>query len=55
MVRMALTRPSQLTIQSFGDISRFLREGVADEESRQMRDSIGQLAQAVDTRCVRAP
>ena len=50
MVRMALTRPlSQLTIQSFGDISRFLREGVADEESRQMRDSMVVLAQAVDT------
>ena len=45
-----ITRPlSQLTIQSFGDISRFLREGVADEESRQMRDSMVVLAQAVDT------
>lgn len=47
---MPATRPSQLlTLQSFGDISRFLREGVADEESRQMRDSMVVLAQAVDT------
>ena len=36
------------SFQSFGDISRFLREGVADEESRQMRDSMVVLAQAVD-------
>ena len=40
--------PSLQTIQSFGDISRFLREGVAGEESRQMRDSVGALAQAID-------
>ena len=47
---MPATRPSEpLTLQSFGDISRFLREGVADEESRQMRDSMVVLAQAVDT------
>lgn len=39
---------SQQTIQSFADISRFLREGVADEESRQLRDSVGALAQAID-------
>ena len=39
---MPVTRPSQLlTLQSFGDISRFLREGVADEDSRQLRDSLG--------------
>lgn len=55
---MAASRfPSQQTIQSFGDISRFLREGVADEESRQMRDSVGLLAQAIDEalRARRAP
>lgn len=39
---------SQHTIQSFGDISRFLREGVADEDSRQMRDSVAALAQCID-------
>ena len=39
---------SQLTVQSFGDVSRFLRSGVADEESRQLRDSIGALAQQID-------
>lgn len=47
--RMAASRLlSQQTIQSFADISRFLREGVADEESRQLRDSVGALAQAID-------
>ena len=46
---MAASRSlSQQTIQSFADISRFLREGVADEESRQLRDSVGTLAQAID-------
>ena len=46
---MAASRSlSQQTIQSFADISRFLREGVADEESRQLRDSVGVLAQAID-------
>jgi len=39
---------SQFTVQSFGDISRFLRSGVADEDSRQLRDSIGALAQRID-------
>ena len=39
---MSATHTSQLlTLQSFGDISRFLREGVADEDSRQLRDSLG--------------
>lgn len=47
---MPATRPSSqlLTIQSFGDISRFLREGVADEESRQLRDSLGALSVHID-------
>lgn len=46
---MPATRPSQLlTLQSFGDISRFLREGVADEESRQLRDSLGALSMQID-------
>ncbi len=39
---------SQFTVQSFGDVSRFLRSGVADEESRQLRDSISALAQRID-------
>ena len=46
---MSATRPSQLlTLQSFGDISRFLREGVADEDSRQLRDSLGMLSMQID-------
>ncbi len=46
---MPATRPSQLlTLQSFGDISRFLREGVADEDSRQLRDSLGALSTQID-------
>lgn len=46
---MPAPRSSQLlTFQSFGDISRFLREGVADEDSRQLRDSLGALAQQID-------
>ena len=46
---MPATRPSQLlTLQSFGDISRFLREGVADEDSRQLRDSLGVLSTQID-------
>lgn len=52
---MSAPRSSQqLSLQSFGDISRFLREGVADEESRQLRDSLaafsGQIDEAVRTR-----
>jgi hypothetical protein len=42
------------SLQSFGDISRFLREGVADEDSRELRDSLGNLSglieEAVTTR-----
>ncbi len=46
---MSVTRPSQLlTLQSFGDISRFLREGVADEDSRQLRDSLSALSTQID-------
>ena len=49
---MPATRPSHLltlqTLQSFSDISRFLREGVADEDSRQLRDSLGALSQQID-------
>ena len=36
------------TAQSFADISCFLRQGVADEESRELRDSIGALALHID-------
>lgn len=43
---MSATR--SLTVQSFGDVSRFLRSGVADEDSRQLRDSIGALAHRID-------
>lgn len=46
---MPATRSSQqLTLQSFGEISRFLREGVADEDSRQLRDSLGMLSNHID-------
>lgn len=46
---MPATRPSHLlTLQSFGDISRFLREGVADEDSRQLRDSLGLFSNHID-------
>ena len=46
---MPATRPSLLlTLQSFGDISRFLREGVADEDSRQLRDSLGTFSNHID-------
>jgi hypothetical protein len=38
----------QQTVQSFGGISRFLREGVADEDSRQLRDSLGALSMHID-------
>ena len=49
MTPMPATRPSQLlTLQSFGDISRFLREGVADEDSRQLRDSLSALSTHID-------
>lgn len=36
------------SLQSFGDISRFLREGVADEDSRQLRDSLGALSALIE-------
>ncbi len=36
------------SFQSFGDISRFLREGVADEDSRQLRDSLGALSNVIE-------
>jgi hypothetical protein len=36
------------SLQSFGDISRFLREGVADEDSRQLRDSLGHLSGLIE-------
>lgn len=39
---------SQFTVQSFGDVSRFLRSGVADEESRELRDNIAALAHRID-------
>jgi len=36
------------SLQTFGAISRFLREGVADEDSREMREGVGALAQVID-------
>ncbi len=36
------------TAQSFADVSCFLRQGVADEESRELRDGIGALALHID-------
>lgn len=39
---------SQHTAQSFGDFSRFLREGVADEETRELRESLGSMSQLID-------
>lgn len=38
----------QNTLQSFGDISRFLREGVVDEESGQLRESLGHLSAQIE-------
>ncbi len=38
----------QQTFQSFDGISRLLREGVADEDSRQLRDSLGALSMQID-------
>lgn len=49
MVRMpAPLSRLQHSFQSFGDISRFLREGVADEDSLQLRDSLGALSVQID-------
>ncbi len=49
MPSMTATRPSlQHTLQSFGDISRFLRESVADEDSRLLRDSLSGLSNHID-------
>ncbi|SFD85534.1 hypothetical protein [Paracidovorax konjaci] len=55
---MAITRTQLPTsLQTFGDISRLLREGVADEDSRQFRDALtalsGLVEKALQTR--RAP
>lgn len=36
------------TTQSFGDLSQFLRQDMADEESRQLRDSIDLLGQRIN-------
>ncbi|AMO22228.1 hypothetical protein GCM10027034_25430 [Ramlibacter solisilvae] len=36
------------SIHSFGDLSNFLRSAVADEESRQFSESMGQLAVRVE-------
>ena len=37
----------QPTHHSFGDVSRFARERVADEHSRQLRDSLGALSKRI--------
>ena len=55
MVRMALTRrSSQLTIQSFGDISRFLREGVATRSRARCATAWSCWRRRWIRRCVRA-
>lgn len=36
------------SLQSFGDISRFLRQGVADEETRDFREGLGTLSAQID-------
>ena len=47
---MPVQRSSQqLTLHSFGEISRFLREDVADDESRQLRESLGALSEQIDS------
>lgn len=47
--RMSVPRTSlPPSLQSFGDISRFLREGVADEDSRQLRDSLSVLSGLIE-------
>ncbi len=48
---------TEFSVYSFDDVSRFLRSGVADEESRQLRDSVGALALRIDdaVRLRRAP
>ncbi|GAA4418470.1 hypothetical protein [Acidovorax lacteus] len=40
--------PDRTSLQSFGDISRFLRQGVADEETRDFRESLGTLSAQID-------
>lgn len=47
-MRAPLTSLQHSSLQSFGEISRFLREGVADEDSRLMRDSLAALSQLID-------
>jgi len=44
-----LTSRLRHSAHSFDDISRFLREGLADEESRQLRDSLVALSQHIET------
>ena len=39
---------SRLSAQSLSDISRFLREGGANEESRQLRTSLSALAERIE-------
>lgn len=38
----------QPTAQSFAELSHFLREGMAHEETRQLRDSLGVLSEHVE-------
>lgn len=44
----ALRSHPEHTLHTFDDISRFLREGVADEDSRQLRESLGSLSEHID-------
>lgn len=40
--------PDRTSLQSFGDLSRLLRQGVADEETREFRESLGELSAQID-------
>lgn len=47
--RMAISRTSlRPTMQSFDDLSRFLRQSFVDEESRQLRENVSVLAVQID-------
>jgi hypothetical protein len=48
--RLSIDRSTQLpSINTFGDLSQFLREAVADEDSRQFSESMAQLAQHAES------
>ncbi len=45
---MPAQRTSSLLGQSFQAISHFLRQGLADEDSRELREQLGQLSQQIE-------